>query len=129
VTLAPTPTGAATEASEPSLPEAGDDEGGTPRQRVIVDYSPTVSDVGALLYLLTSPDVEVVAITLPVTGEARCDLGMEVTLGVLALLGREDVPVACDPDRPEDAGEWPIEFLTGMDSLSDWSADSRGLVG
>ena len=64
---------------------------------VIVDYSPTVSDVGGLMYLLAHPDVEVIAISLPVTGEAGCDLGFEVTLGILAMFGQEAIPVACDP--------------------------------
>jgi pyrimidine-specific ribonucleoside hydrolase len=53
-----------------------------------------------------------------VTGEAGCALGLEVTLGVLALLDHDDVPVACDPNRPDDAGDWPFEFLTGIDSLT-----------
>jgi pyrimidine-specific ribonucleoside hydrolase len=91
---------------------------GETRTPTIVDYSPTVSDVGALLYLLAHPDVDVLAITLPVTGEAGCELGIEVTLGVLAMYGREDVPVACDPERPAHAEAWPDEFLTGHESLA-----------
>lgn len=85
---------------------------------VIVDYSPTVSDVGGLMYLLAHPDVNVIAISLPVTGEAGCDLGAEVTLGILAMFEREDVPVACDPDFPADTREWPPEFLAGHESLT-----------
>lgn len=85
---------------------------------VIVDYSPTVSDVGGLMYLLAHPDIEVIAISLPVTGEAGCDLGAEVTLGILTMFDREDVPVACDPEVPADAREWPPEFLAGHESLT-----------
>lgn len=85
---------------------------------VIVDYSPTVSDIGGLMYLLAHPDVDVIAISLPVTGEAGCDLGAEVTLGILAMFDREDVPVACDPDFPADTREWPPEFLAGHESLT-----------
>ncbi|MEA2057103.1 MAG: nucleoside hydrolase [Actinomycetota bacterium] len=88
------------------------------RTPVIVDYSPTVSDVAALLYLLTHPGVDVLAITVPVTGEAGCDLGFEVTLGILAMLDRKDVPVACDPEVPPAAEAWPEEFLTGHESLT-----------
>lgn len=102
------------------------------RQPVIVDYSPTVSDVGALLYLLSHPGVDVLAITLPVTGEAGCELGVEVTLGILAMFARDDIPVACDPGLPDSAEEWPVEFLAGQESLSsglpavvDADADSR----
>ena len=85
---------------------------------VIVDYSPTVSDVGGLMYLLAHPDVEVIAISLPVTGEAGCDLGVEVTLGILAMFGQERIPVACDPETPAHARPWPPEFLEGNESLA-----------
>jgi inosine-uridine nucleoside N-ribohydrolase len=89
-----------------------------------VDYSPTVSDVGGLLYLLSHPGVEVLAITLPVTGEAGCELGLEVTLGILAMLEREDVPVACDPEFPLDAEDWPPEFLAGHEALASGLPDA-----
>ena len=101
-----------------SPPLSGVDSGVVARHPVIVDYSPTVSDVGALLYLLSHPGVEVLAITLPVTGEAGCELGVEVTFGILAMFERGDIPVACDPELPHDAREWPAEFLTGHESLS-----------
>ena len=85
---------------------------------VIVDYSPTVSDVGALIYLLSHPGVDVLAVTLPVTGEAACELGAEVTLGILAMFDRADIPVACDPERPADASDWPEAFIAGADALT-----------
>ena len=84
---------------------------------VIVDYSPTVSDVGALLYLLSHPSVDVIAVTLPATGEAGCELGLEVTMGILTMFDREDIPVACNPEVPSDARSWPSEFLVGHESL------------
>ena len=93
---------------------------------MIVDYSPTVSDVGALLYLLSHPDVEVLAITLPVTGEAGCELGLEVTLGILAMYERDTIPVACDPERPQGAEEWPAEFLAGQENLTFGLPDYNG---
>ncbi len=98
------------------------------RHPVIVDYSPTVSDVGALLYLLSNPAVDVVAITMPVTGEAGCDLGLEVTLGILAMYERADIPVACDPERPPDAENWPVAFLAGQESLSSGLPAPTGAV-
>lgn len=85
---------------------------------VVVDYSPTVSDVGGLLYLLAHPDVEVIAISLPRTGEAGCDLGSEVTLGILAMLGQEQIPVSCGEEMPDHARAWPSEFLEGHENLS-----------
>ncbi len=84
---------------------------------VIVDYSPTVSDVGGLMYLLSNPEVEVIAISLPATGEAGCDLGMDVTLGILAMFDRDDIPVACDPEIPAGAREWPRAFLSAQENL------------
>lgn len=95
---------------------------------VIVDYSPTVSDVGALLYMLSNPDLDVRAVTLPVTGEAGCELGVEVTLGILAMFERDDIPVACDPERPEGIGEWPEAFVAGHDALALALPDPIGAV-
>jgi len=85
---------------------------------VIVDYSPTVSDVGGLMYLLAHPNVEVIAISLPMTGEAGCELGVEVTLGILAMFDREEIPVACSPEVPSHSRSWPTEFLEGHENLS-----------
>ena len=84
----------------------------------VVDYSPTVSDIGALLYMLSHPGVDVVAVTLPATGEAGCDLGTRVTLGILALYERDDIPVACDHAISPDARQWPAEFLSGTQNLA-----------
>jgi inosine-uridine nucleoside N-ribohydrolase len=103
--------------SPPTTLSAAQDEPSA-RRGVIVEYSPTVSDVGALLYLLSHLDVDVLAITLPVTGEAGCELGIEVTLGILALFKKSDVPVACDPERPPNAEEWPADFVAGQESLT-----------
>lgn len=88
------------------------------KTKVVVDYSPTVSDVGALLYLLSHPEVDVVAITLPVTGEAGCDLGIDVTLRILALYGRLSIPVACGLEMPASANPWPTGFLDGQEFLA-----------
>jgi inosine-uridine nucleoside N-ribohydrolase len=100
----------------PSATTVTDDSSGP--TLVIVDYSPTVSDVGGLMYLLAHPDVEVIAISLPVTGEAGCDLGSEVTLGILAMFGQEEIPVTCGAKTPGHARSWPSEFLEGRENLS-----------
>ncbi len=89
----------------------------TELHRVIVDYSPTVSDVGGLMYLLAHPSVDVVAVTLPGTGEAGCELGIEVTIGILAMFEQSETPVSCDPEIPVHAHNWPAEFLAGQDEL------------
>jgi pyrimidine-specific ribonucleoside hydrolase len=110
-----TTTTTAEVATSTSTSTAAVEAGSTP---VIVDYSPTVSDVGGLMYLLAHPDVEVIAISLPATGEAGCDLGVEVTLGILAMYDREDIPVACHAGVPEEARSWPEEFLAGHENLT-----------
>jgi inosine-uridine nucleoside N-ribohydrolase len=92
---------------------------GTPPTPLIVDYSPTVSDVNALLFLLSHPRVDVLAISMSEAGEAGCTLGVEVTLGILAMFDREDIPVACDPDVPDHVHAWPAEFLAGHEKLLD----------
>ena len=110
-----TTTTSSMESSTTSTAVTVDLSGPTP---VIVDYSPTVSDVGGLMYLLAHPDVEVIAISLPVTGEAGCDLGFEVTVGILAMFGQEEIPVACDTEFPGHARSWPPQFLEGNENLS-----------
>jgi len=52
---------------------------------VVLDYSPTHSDIGALLYLASRPDVDLLAVTLPGTGEADCVPGTRNTRQLLAL--------------------------------------------
>lgn len=105
---------ATTTTPDVSSTSAADADDPTP---IIVDYSPTVSDVGGLMYLLAHPDVDVVAVTLPGTGEAGCELGVDVTLRILVMFDREEIPVACDSDIPPEARSWPEEFLAGHENL------------
>jgi pyrimidine-specific ribonucleoside hydrolase len=71
-----------------------------PRTPVLLDYSPTVSDLGALAFVAVHPDLRLVAVTLPGTGESYCEPGVAHTRGVLVALGLGDVPVACGPEDP-----------------------------
>ena len=85
---------------------------------VVVDYSPTLSDVGALLYLASHPDVDLLAVTLAGTGESRCDAAIPNTRGLLALAGDDDVPVACGSTEPYGPGQqWPSEWRDAADRL------------
>ncbi len=70
------------------------------RRPVILDYSPTVSDLGALAFLAAHPDIRLIAVTLPGTGESYCEPGVAHTRGVLVQLDLRDIPVACGPDDP-----------------------------
>ncbi len=85
---------------------------------VMVDYSPTVSDVTALLYLTQHPGIELVSVTLAGTGESHCEAGVPNTLGLLALVESPDVPVACGPEDPVGPGhEWPSDWRVRADAL------------
>jgi pyrimidine-specific ribonucleoside hydrolase len=87
-----TTTTAASTTSTTSVPDS--------RTPVILDYSPTVSDVGALVFVASHPDLRLLAVTLPGTGESYCDEGVAHTRGLLELLGQGYVPVACGPNEP-----------------------------
>ena len=62
---------------------------------VIVDQSPTVSDIGALGFLAARSDVELLAVTMPGTGESDCAPGAVTTRAVLDAAGQIDVPIGC----------------------------------
>ncbi|MEQ8717941.1 MAG: nucleoside hydrolase [Acidimicrobiales bacterium] len=89
---------------------AGDD--GADRVPLIVDYSPTLSDVPALMYLATHPGSDLVAVTLAGTGESECGPGVRNTVALLRITGHADVPVACGPEEPLiGSHHWPAEFV------------------
>lgn len=87
---------------------------------VHVDYSPTLSDAGALLYLAASPAYDLRAVTLAGTGESRCAAAVPTTLALLASAGRGDVPVACGSTEPVGPGHaWPDAWRAAADTLLD----------
>ena len=96
---------------------AGDDDTATAdavhRLRVVLDYSPTLSDAGALLYLASDPGVELLAVTLPGTGEADCEPGTRTTRSLLTIAGKQNVPVGCGRNTPLMGDrDWPEEWRT-----------------
>ena len=91
------------------------------RVRVVLDYSPTLSDAGALLYLASNPAVDLVAVTLPGTGEADCEPGVRTTRSLLAIAGHPNVPVGCGRNTPlVGSRDWPDEWRT---EVNRWGAD------
>ena len=103
---------------------------------VVLDYSPTVSDVGALLYLAQHPRVELLGVTIAGTGESHCDAAVKNTTALLALTEQSDVPVACGPTEPIGAGAtWPAAWRDDADALgglelldSEGTGDARDAV-
>jgi inosine-uridine nucleoside N-ribohydrolase len=67
---------------------------------VLVDTDVAPDDLVALAFLLSAPNVTVAAITVSGTGEARCDGGVRVVLGLLEYLQAPDIPVACGRGTP-----------------------------
>ena len=90
--------------------------------RVAVDTDLASDDLVALAFLLSSPDADVVAVTVSGTGEVRCPQGLEVIRGLLALTGDDDVPVACGRSTPL-AGDhaFPTEWRDAADE--GWGAE------
>jgi inosine-uridine nucleoside N-ribohydrolase len=66
---------------------------------VILDCDPGHDDAIALLLALASPEIELVGVT-TVHGNQTLEKTTDNALRVLALVGREDVPLAMGADRP-----------------------------
>lgn len=83
---------------------------------LVVDTDLAPDDLVALAFLLSSPDVDVRAVTVSGTGEVRCPAGLAVARGLLALTGDNDVPVACGRTTPLDGDR---EFPQGWRDAAD----------
>jgi len=66
----------------------------------VVDTDLASDDLVALSFLLSSTEVDLVAITVSGTGEVRCPQGLDVIRGLLAVTGDDDIPVACGRSSP-----------------------------
>jgi pyrimidine-specific ribonucleoside hydrolase len=84
---------------------------------IVVDTDAGLDDAIALLYLASSPDVDLRAVTVSGTGLAHCPMGARNVVGLLELAGRADVPVACGAETPVDAAgrEFPADWRRGAD--------------
>jgi inosine-uridine nucleoside N-ribohydrolase len=92
---------------------------GSAQVSIVVDYSPTVSDVAALLYLTQQPNVNLLGVTLAGTGESHCEVGVANTAALLALVDVAQIPVACGPTDPVGPGhEWPADWRKAADELA-----------
>jgi pyrimidine-specific ribonucleoside hydrolase len=69
-------------------------------QPILIDTDVAPDDLVAIAFLLASPDVEIVAITVSGTGEAHCPAGVDVILGLLERLEAPPIDVACGRDTP-----------------------------
>jgi inosine-uridine nucleoside N-ribohydrolase len=84
---------------------------------VLVDTDAGSDDLMALAYLLTQPEVELEAVTV-VSGLAHVDRGARNVLRLLALAGRNDVPVFEGETKPiEGDAAFPDEWRANSDEL------------
>ena len=88
----------------------------TPKS-VIFDTDMAHEDMFSALFLLSHPNVDVRAITVTGTGEAHCEPGVENALGLVAVSGHVDIPIACGRETPL-AGDhvFPAEWRQGADN-------------
>ncbi|UCE00251.1 MAG: nucleoside hydrolase [Chloroflexota bacterium] len=87
---------------------------------VVIDADMGKNSVMEILYLLQAEGVDVKAITVAGDGEAHCQPGMRTALGLLALTGNEDIPVACGREKPLKGDfTFPQIFRAGADNLAE----------
>ncbi len=65
-----------------------------PKQRVLIDTDPGIDDAMALLLAAASPELDIVAVTTVAGNNPDVALMTHNALALLALAGREDIPVA-----------------------------------
>jgi pyrimidine-specific ribonucleoside hydrolase len=84
---------------------------------LVVDTDLAVDSFMALLFLLGRPEVDIAAITVSGTGEVTCGPGAEIAAGLVALAGRERIPVACGPGEPlAGPNAFPAEWRSAADT-------------
>ena len=67
---------------------------------VIIDTDVGVDDEIAILYLLKRQDIDIKAISIAGTGEAHCAFAKRNIVGLLALVNKSTIPVACGRSQP-----------------------------
>lgn len=94
---------------------------------VILDVDMAHEDMFSALFLLSHPNVDVRTITVTGTGEAHCEPGVRNTLGLIAVSGHENIPVACGRETPL-AGdhEFPAEWRRAADEAYGVSIPTGG---
>ncbi len=107
-------TGGAPSLSDTATPSATR----VPPRVVVIDTDMAADDWMAILYLFHRPDIRVKAITISGTGEAHCEPGVRNALGLIALAGYENIPVACGRATPLYGNHaFPVAWREGVDSL------------
>lgn len=88
------------------------------KKRVIIDCDPGIDDSLALMYALSSDELEVIGITV-VCGNVPVALGVENARKVCRLMGREDIPVYQGAPSPLERSLVTAQDTHGMDGLGE----------
>jgi pyrimidine-specific ribonucleoside hydrolase len=109
-------TGCAASSSSSSAPAFDSADGALP---LLIDTDVAPDDIVAIAFLLSSPRVEIKAITVSGTGEAHCGGGVDVVLRLLERLDAPMIDVACGRETPI-AGDraFPDDWRTNADDGS-----------
>jgi pyrimidine-specific ribonucleoside hydrolase len=70
---------------------------GTP---VIMDTDVAAEGIMSIIYLVGQDEIDIQAVTVSGTGLVHCEEGVQQVLGVLEMMGADDIPVACGPESP-----------------------------
>lgn len=85
---------------------------------LVIDNDMSFDDVMAIAYLVTQPDVELLAVTVTGTGIAHCGPGARNARNLLNELQAPSVPTACGSEEPVAGGKvFPEEWRAGSDAL------------
>jgi pyrimidine-specific ribonucleoside hydrolase len=85
---------------------------------VIIDTDMAADDWLAILFVLQRQDLAVQAITVTGAGEAHCEPGVRNALGLAALAGRPEIPVACGRETPLQGDHtFPAAWRENVDAL------------
>jgi len=94
---------------------------------VILDVDMAHEDMFSALFLLSHPNVDLRAITVSGTGEAHCEPGVRNALGLVALSGKENIPVACGRETPLAGNhEFPADWRQAADDAYGVSIPTGG---
>ncbi|HEU4744611.1 MAG TPA: nucleoside hydrolase [Anaerolineales bacterium] len=94
---------------------------------VILDVDMAHEDMFSALFLLSHPNVDVRAITVAGTGESHCEPGVRTALGLVAVSGKEDIPVACGREVPLAGNhEFPAQWRKAADEAYGVSMPTGG---
>lgn len=94
---------------------------------VILDVDMAHEDMFSALFLLSHPNADLRAITVSGTGEAHCGPGVANALGLVALSGHDEIPVACGRETPLVGDhEFPAEWRQAADNAYGVSIPAGG---